>query len=90
MADQFKVAWLDHGREPKNAPNPDYPNGVDLPAVFPSRPHCKVEVPYPAARCGLYVVTCSICLTSVGITTAGRPDDPRSAMIPCVILKGRQ
>src|SRR5262245_5527648 len=82
----FTVTWFDHGREPQCEPNPAYPDGIDLDARTPEekrKPACKVDLPYPAKRCGLYLVVCERCHTSAGITTAGRPDDPRSVMIPC-------
>ncbi len=78
-----KVNWIDRGREPKCPPNPDYPNGIDADASFGAEKSCRVELPYPAKRCGLYHVTCEACGLTVGITTAGRPDDPRSLRMPC-------
>lgn len=80
----FKVKWLDRGREPQCPPNPAYPNGVDLDeaSVFEG-PKCKVMLPYPARRCGYYYVECLACGTNALITTAGRPDDPRSVLMLC-------
>jgi hypothetical protein len=74
------INWIDHGREPTQKPNPDYPDGIDLDSG--ERPACKVELPYPAKRCGVYIVKCD-CGVTIAITTAGRPDDPRSVMVPC-------
>jgi hypothetical protein len=88
VADQFSIEWHDSGREPKCAPNPDYPNGIDLGGAKDGVPSCRVDLPYPAKRCGYYVVRCGICCLSVGITTAGRPDDPRSAILPCLGMEG--
>lgn len=87
MKKQFSVEWIDQGREPQCAPNPDYPCGKFIPAMS-NAPHCRVELPYPAKRCGLYVVKCSVCGMSYGITTAGRPDDPTGAMIECRPARG--
>lgn len=84
----FTVEWIDHGREPQCKPDPAYPAGKDITLVDPAIPHCTVTLPYPAKRCGLYVVVCRTCGQRVGITTAGRPDDPRSAQIPCPERKG--
>lgn len=42
-----------------------------------------IDLPYPAERCGVYLVTCDKCGYSAAITTAGRVDDPRSVTIPC-------
>ena len=82
----FKIDWIDRGREPQCAPDPAYPNGKDLDgAKVLGVPTCKVDLPYPAKRCGLYYVECNICGYIAIITTAGRPDDPRSALFPCKI-----
>lgn len=81
-AKQFTVEWIDRGREPQCEPDPDYPHGKFIPA-FHGGPHCRVDLPYPAKRCGLYIVRCAKCSASVAITTAGRPDDPTGAMIGC-------
>jgi len=80
---KHKISWIDQGREPKEAPNPDFPLGIDIPTPTPERESCFVELPYPAKRCGLYIVQCSECGFSAAITTAGRPDDPRSVRLPC-------
>lgn len=81
--DQFAVVWIDHHREPQCAPNPEYPDGIDVTAPEGIAPVCTVALPYPAKRCGMYVVKCKMCGCRVIITTAGRPDDPRSVQIPC-------
>lgn len=77
------VEWQDLGREPQCAPDPAYPTGKDLRLADQSIPHCDVALPYPAKRCGLYIVECKRCGYRMGITTAGRPDDPRSVQIAC-------
>lgn len=84
MSDRFKIDWVDSGREPRCPPNPDFPDGIDINLADAAEVACTTLLPYPARRCGYYVVRCQVCGTSVAITTAGRPDDPRSAMIPCV------
>ena len=79
---QFELEWLDAGREPQCQPNPAYPNGMDIgPSERPGV--CKLVLPYPAKRCGAYVARCTKCGASVGVTTAGRPDDPRSVGVIC-------
>ena len=83
MEQAIRVTWHDHGREPKCAPNPAYPNGIDLDCSHGAEHTCAVELPYPAKRCGYFMVKCRACGMRVAITTAGRPDDPRSARIPC-------
>lgn len=79
---QFDVKFLDSGREPQEQPNPKYPSGVDIKAATPG-PHCRCSLPYPAPRCGSYVITCTRCGSRAACTTAGRPDDPRSIEVPC-------
>lgn len=75
------IGWIDRGREPQVKPNPAFPDGIDLDPG--ERPACKVALPYPAKRAGFYVVRCEICDTTTVVTAAGRPDDPRSIMLPC-------
>jgi hypothetical protein len=88
MSGDFKIIWLDRECEPKCQPNPDYPDGKDVDASDGAKKTCKCTLPYPAKRCGIYIVKCQICGIHVAITTVGRPDDPRSAIIPCK-LKGK-
>ena len=83
MEQALKVEWIDKGREPKCAPDPEYPNGKDLDVSFGAERTCSTELPCPAKRCGLYIVRCEVCGYSVSITTAGRPDDPRSVKMAC-------
>lgn len=84
----FKIEWHDSGREPQVAPNPAYPNGIDL-DLSPEGAHaCTATLPYPAPRCGIYAIECRFCGIRVALTTAGRPDDPRSVRIPCKPIRG--
>lgn len=82
----FSVEWIDRGREPQCPPNPAFPNGKPLrltEAAKAAAKHCKVELAYPAKRCGVYVIRCSRCGLSTGVTTAGRPDDPTYVELLC-------
>lgn len=79
----FTVQWIDHGREPQCAPNPEYPSGVDVDCSQGANKTCSVALPYPARRCGYYSVRCDQCGFFAAVTTAGRPDDPRSLKVPC-------
>ncbi len=82
----FEITWLDARREPQCPPNPAYPNGIDIPSPRHGEPgfkFCKVDLPYPAKRCGSYVIRCKRCGLTAGVTTAGRPDDPRSVELDC-------
>ena len=77
------IQWVDSGREPRCPPNPEFPKGIDIKAVDHEENHCLVNLPYPAKRCGVYMITCALCDTTIAVTTAGRPDDPRSVEMPC-------
>jgi hypothetical protein len=79
----FEIFWIDAGREPKVKPDPAYPNGIDLDMSRGRLEYCETVLPYPAPRCGHFVVTCKTCGTDALITTAGRPDDPRSLKLAC-------
>lgn len=78
----LRAEWYDAGRETICAPDPAYPDGIDLDL---SRGHqsCTMKLAYPAKRCGYYFVTCPTCGADALITTAGRPDDPRSVKLRC-------
>jgi hypothetical protein len=78
-----KVTWIDMEREPKVKPNPLYPNGIDVDMSQGAVVACLVTLPYPAKRIGTYVIDCQKCKLRVALTTAGRPDDPRSVKLAC-------
>lgn len=80
---RHKVKWLDSGREPQVAPNPSYPDGIDIDICKGGEGGCKIALPYPARRCGAYHVECKLCGATATVTTAGRKDDPRSLTMPC-------
>jgi hypothetical protein len=82
MNPDFDIEWIDGGREPRCAPDPTYPSGKDV-VITTEEPFCLVSLPYPAKRCGAYVVRCQKCGLSIAATTAGRADDPRSLTMPC-------
>lgn len=77
------VTWLDGKREPKCEPNPEFPNGRHLDVSNGAKRVCTVDLEYPAQRCGAYLITCGDCGVRIGVTTAGRPDDPRSVKMAC-------
>jgi hypothetical protein len=79
----LKVEWVDYLREPRCAPDPAFPTGKDIDCSGGAPAACKADLPHPAKRCGLYLVECEACGIRIGITTAGRPDDPRSVKIAC-------
>lgn len=79
----FSVNFLSHNRKAKCAPNPAYPDGMDADLAGDAKLACLAELPYPAECCGVWIVECETCGLRVGITAAGRPDDPRTAKLPC-------
>lgn len=79
----FVIKWRDAGKEPRVAPNPDFPTGIDLDLSAGATQTCSTPLPYPAKRIGLYDVECRICGLRVACTTAGRSDDPRSIKVAC-------
>lgn len=83
MSDQFEINWVDRGTEPKNPPNPHFPEGIHIVPVNVAERSCKAELPYPAKRCGYFTISCKRCGIRVACMTAGRPDDPRSITINC-------
>jgi hypothetical protein len=86
IEDQFSVEWVDRGRPPRAASNPAFPDGVDVDLrADPDHPACLAELPYPTGHTNIggWLVKCRECGVTAMITAASRPDDPRSAMIPC-------
>lgn len=80
----LKVVWQDHGRTAQNPSDPLFPHGKDVDITpIGAVAACSTVLPYPAPRCGLWIVTCSQCGLRVGVTAAGRPDDPRSVKVAC-------
>jgi hypothetical protein len=80
---QFLIEWVDAERWPQSRPDPRYPTGKDVQGCPPDVTGCRVAVPYPARRIGAYVIECKLCGLRMGLTTAGRPDDPRSVAMAC-------
>lgn len=79
----WQIEWRDHGREPQCQPNPNYPEGIDIDLSNGFPPACESPLAYPAPRCGAYVIRCRTCGLKMTLTTAGRPDDPRSLKVTC-------
>jgi hypothetical protein len=84
---QWTIQWHDSGRAPQCAPDPAFPQGIDLDLSGGAVARCKTALPYPARRCGIYTLRCRRCGISVGVTTAGRVDDPRSVTVACKQLQ---
>jgi hypothetical protein len=79
----FQIEWVDGLCAPKGVGDPRYPDGIHLDITGGRSPSCQVGLPYPAPRCGFYVVACDSCGVRIVVTTAGRTDDPRSVRIAC-------
>ena len=79
----LKVGWVDGGREATQPPNPQYPDGRDIDISEGAVMSCSRLLPYPAPRCGTWVVTCTSCDYTIAITAAGRIDDPCSIKVAC-------
>lgn len=79
----FEVRFLSHNRKPVCAPDPAFPDGKDCDMSHGAHLSCLAKLPYPAECCGVFIVECNTCGLRVGITAAGRPDDPRTAKLPC-------
>lgn len=87
MNDTHSIEFQPSGRGKAQCPsNPDYPNGIALDITNGEEEGCMVEIPYPAPECGLYVIRCNLCDTSVALTAAGRADDPTSIKMRCRIF----
>ena len=80
---RFSIGWAGLGRTAQCKPDPAYPDGVDMDLRGGNADGCRVALPYPASSCGLHLVECLICGLRVAVTAAGRPDDPRIAILPC-------
>lgn len=80
---KIAVTFLSHNRKPKCAPNPAYPDGMEVDLTDGKKVACLAELPYPAECCGVWIVRCETCGASAGITAAGRIDDPRTVKLGC-------
>lgn len=80
---ELSVTFISHNRKPTCAPNPAYPNAMDIDLTKGAKVACLAELPYPAECCGVLIVRCAKCNESAAITTAGRIDDPRTVKMPC-------
>lgn len=85
--EKFSIEFVPSGRgKAQCPPNPDYPFGKAISADGGFG--CWVDLPYPAPECGMYVVRCTQCGMSTGITSVGRPDDPTKFQMICKINTG--
>lgn len=82
----ISVKWIDRYREPMQRADPKYPRGMDIDLTRKGQKSCHAELPYPARRCGYYSLLCETCGYTALVTTAGRPDDPKSVRLPCKVV----
>jgi hypothetical protein len=80
---RFLVDWVDQHRTSERPPDPTYPSGCAIDVALDAMKACRLELPWPAERCGIYVVTCRACGFSIALKTTGRADDPRTLRVPC-------
>lgn len=83
----LRVKWIDGGREPQCASNPQYPDGIAIDLSQGADRACQTSLRYPAPRCGHHLVTCRVCKQRVIVSTAGRLDDPTSVKVACLEIK---
>lgn len=80
----FEVSWVWRSREPaKCEPDPDFPYGNATDISTSSRPSCEVEFAYPAPGVGTWIAHCETCGYTIGVTAAGRADDPTKVRFNC-------
>ncbi len=83
MNDRFSVKFVPSGRgKAQCASDPEFPDGKDI-ILSDHGKVCHLALPYPSPECGVIMVKCNYCGLSIGITAAGRPDDPKSITIRC-------
>ena len=80
---RFSADWIDSQREATHSADPAYPQGVAIDVALAAQRACRIELPYPAARSGVWVVVCKACGYAIALGTAGLADDPRSVRVPC-------
>lgn len=84
MKEQFNISFQPSGRGKARCPaNLEYPEGKNIKTF--DKKGCVAKLPYPAPECGIHIVECAHCNTRIGVTAAGRPDDPISVQINCKI-----
>jgi hypothetical protein len=80
---RFAIDWVNALRDAHFPADPLYPNGHAMDVALDAPRACRAELPYPAARVGIYIVHCRVCDYRIALATAGRCDDPCSVRVPC-------
>jgi hypothetical protein len=60
----------------------NFPNGKIIEISKDNNAH-KIALPYPAPECGVWILKCETCNFAVGVTAAGRKDDPKQVNFIC-------
>lgn len=85
MKSAFKIEWIDYGTDSEVSANPAFPEGLGVDISAGEKLTCQCVLPYPAKRCGIFHVTCTICDFHFKVETFGRADDTRIVICPCKI-----
>jgi len=81
----FTVQWKPSGRgQARCSPDPHFPSGKSVNLAGNKEPNCTIRLDYPAPECGIWYCRCDTCGITVGVTAAGRPDDPTTVRVPCM------
>lgn len=84
------IKFMDRGVTAHCPPDSRYPHGIDVDLARSGHWTCMVELPYPAPRCGFWIVTCENCGQINIVSAAGRADDPRSVRLGCISRSKRR
>ena len=80
---RFLIDWVDQHRNATAPPDPAYPSGAAIDVALDAARACRLELRYPAERCGVWVITCRLCGYAIALETTGQADDPCSVRLPC-------
>jgi hypothetical protein len=79
---QLSATFHGSGMRPQCPPDPSFPNGMPV-DVSGGLPACEIALDHPAPCIGVWRVVCAACGQRIGVTAAGRPDDPSCLRIAC-------
>lgn len=85
---KHSLAWQWRSLEPaKCAPDENFPFGKAADISLGAK-SCTLELPYPAPGVGTWIIYCAECGFSLGVTAAGRADDPTKITFACKQKEG--
>lgn len=77
------VTFHPNGQGKAKCPSDEnFPNGKLIQISTNKNAH-KITLPYPASECGIWILKCEACNFAVGVTAAGRKDDPNQVNFMC-------